>query len=522
MGDQNPLNSYRSPPGSSLQTIEERDSSASTSTVATPDRSPVATPVTETPTTQPSKQTQQQQHQQRLNLGQRQHSQHPVPQHHHPSTPLQEQPPPTPLSARAAVTRQVTEPGSAYYGPQTPYDASCNPTVSQQSASRLPSHSLAGPNMMDAPQQGPVYIDRDYRQLNPRYGRNNEKPVWGLAKPLPRVVRPGMRRDEHDQPKAYEPQPPGQSQPAPELGATPGLTTSNSQSGTAESRPQHSQPQPPPTYSAAAQQGAPRQHAVYAPQQDGILRPMETEASDMPSKAGVEQVEMGQAAEEEFLNHWVKMRHYLKEPLAEFLAVSGTVTLQQWTLLTSSVQTAVAVLIGLSGTLAVSTGGSDAGSRLSANWSWGLGFMVGIYLAGGISGAHLNPGISIALWIFRGFPGQRCCYYVIAQVLGSIVAAGLAFCIYRDAILNLAPHLPPGSSGLGFYTEPLEYVSSPTAFFTEFIADAILLCVIFAMGDDSNAPPGAGMHSFVIGLVIYVLSICLGFNTGGYVLFSFL
>lgn len=143
--------------------------------------------------------------------------------------------------------------------------------------------------------------------------------------------------------------------------------------------------------------------------------------------------------------------------------------------------------------------------------------MIGIYLAGGVSGAHLNPGISIALWIFRGFPGRRFCFYVIAQVLGGLTAAGIAYCIYRDSIIAFTPTASAGTSGLGFYTEPLSHVSSVTAFFTEFIADAILVCVIFAMGDDSNAPPGAGMHSFVIGLVIYVLCICLGFNTGGYV-----
>lgn len=141
--------------------------------------------------------------------------------------------------------------------------------------------------------------------------------------------------------------------------------------------------------------------------------------------------------------------------------------------------------------------------------------MIGIYLAGGISGAHLNPGISIALWIFRGFPGQRCCHYVLAQTLGAITAAGLAYCLYRDAIFSLAPDASAGSTGLGFYTEPLSYISFTTAFFTEFVADVILLCVIFAMGDDGNAPPGAGMHSFVIGLVIYALCICLGYSTGG-------
>ncbi|KAJ6035016.1 Glycerol uptake facilitator protein [Penicillium canescens] len=348
--------------------------------------------------------------------------------------------------------------------------------------------------MDDQSAQGPVYLDPEYRSMNPRYGKNNEQPVWGLAKPLPRVVRPGMRRDEHTQQETYDTKPRGEAEAAPELGATPGLSNSRSNATNTPATPA-TPTQHPPTYASAAQQGAPVEHAVYGTQPDGMLRPMESEIGS--GGGAMKEAEMGQSEHEEFLNNWVKIRNYLKEPFAEWLA------------------TTIALFIGLTGTLAISTGGTNAGTKLSENWSWGLGSMVDIYLAGGVSGAHLNPGISIALWIFRGFPGRRCCYYVIAQVLGAITAAGLAYCIYRDSIVTFVPTASAGSSGLGFYTEPMNHISSATAFFTEFIADAILLCVIFAMGDDSNAPPGAGMHSFVIGLVIYVLCICLGFNTGG-------
>ncbi|KAJ5263578.1 Glycerol uptake facilitator protein [Penicillium angulare] len=404
-----------------------------------------------------------------------------------PSTPSQEQPQ-TPMSNRATMARQPTESGSFYYAPQS----QCGQSIRSKTSSRpqpqqWPSHSVAGSTAPNATQQqGPVYVDPKYQGLNPRYGGHNEKPVWGLAKPLPRVVRPGMRRDNSERPMAYEAEPPGESQPAPELGVTPGVSSPSPAVG---GQPSHDHF----NYSSVAQQGLARKHAVYAPQADGMLRPMETEASQKPE---FEEQEM-EEPQEEFLNTWVKIRHFMKEPFAEWLA------------------TTVAVLIGLTGTLAISTGGTNAGSKLSENWSWGLGFMVGIYLAGGISGAHLNPGISIALWIFRGFPGRRCAFYVIAQILGGITAAGISYCLYRDAIFALVPNASAGPTGLGFYTEPQSYISSVTAFFTEFVADTILLCVIFAMGDDSNAPPGAGMHSFVIGLVIYALCICLGFSTGG-------
>ncbi|KAJ5647713.1 Glycerol uptake facilitator protein [Penicillium lividum] len=407
------------------------------------------------------------------------------------STPLTEQSPPD--FSRPSVARQPTESGSVYYGHQPPSLGS--KTWSQQQINQWPSHSLAGnnmaPNQPQQPQQANVYVEPEYRQRNPKYGRENEKPIWGLAKPLPRVVRPGMRRDEKSQTAAQQTEPPGESAPAPEMDATPGMPPP--QSGATQGQG--------PTYSSTAQQGLAKRNAIYAPQSDGLLRPMESEASQGNVPQGSDQPLENRTGEEqpqeEFLNRWVKIRHQMREPFAEFLA------------------TTVAVLIGLCGTLAVSTGGTSAGSRLSENWAWGLGFMIGIYLAGGISGAHLNPGISLTLWIFRGFPGRRCFYYIVAQVLGAITAAGLTYCLYRDSILTLAPNTSPGTSGLGFYTEPLDHISSATAFFTEYVADVVLLCVIFAMGDDSNAPPGAGMHSFVIGLVIYVLCICLGFNTGG-------
>lgn len=185
--------------------------------------------------------------------------------------------------------------------------------------------------------------------------------------------------------------------------------------------------------------------------------------------------------------------------------------------LTSTIywQTTASMLIGLCGNLAITTSNNKAGSKLSQNWAWGLGFMVGIYLAGGVSGAHLNPVISITLWIFRGFPLRRCYCYIIAQTLGAITAAGIAYCLYRDSIITQTPTIPPNTAGFGFYTEPLSYVSSATGFFNEFVGTALLLCTILALGDDSNAPPGAGMHSFIIGLIITVLSICLSYNTGG-------
>lgn len=143
--------------------------------------------------------------------------------------------------------------------------------------------------------------------------------------------------------------------------------------------------------------------------------------------------------------------------------------------------------------------------------------MIGIYIAGGISGAHLNPAISIMLWIYRGFPLRKVPGYLVAQVLGAFIAALVAFGIYRSQILSydIGGDLSTGGTASAFLTGPRNAaVGAPTAFFTEFVATAILAIVVLALGDDTNAPPGAGMNAFIMGLVITVESNAFSNNTG--------
>jgi aquaglyceroporin related protein len=140
--------------------------------------------------------------------------------------------------------------------------------------------------------------------------------------------------------------------------------------------------------------------------------------------------------------------------------------------------------------------------------------MLGIYLAGGVSGAHLNPAISIMLALYRGFPWARCGMYVVAQFWGAFAAAAAAYGLYRNAIMHFSGALIPHQTGVGLYTQPRPFISPPTAFFNEFVATGVLSCSILALGDDSNAPPGAGMAAFIIGLLVTALCMVFGYNTG--------
>jgi MIP family channel proteins len=74
------------------------------------------------------------------------------------------------------------------------------------------------------------------------------------------------------------------------------------------------------------------------------------------------------------------------------------------------------------------------GSFLAINIGWGLAVMIGVYAAGGVSGAHLNPAVTIALAATRGFSWAKVAPYVIAQVAGAFVASAVVFLTYRGAV----------------------------------------------------------------------------------------
>jgi Glycerol uptake facilitator and related permeases (Major Intrinsic Protein Family) len=67
---------------------------------------------------------------------------------------------------------------------------------------------------------------------------------------------------------------------------------------------------------------------------------------------------------------------------------------------------------------------------------WGLGISLAVYLTAGISGAHLNPAITVALWLFACFPGRKVLPYTIAQVAGAFGGALLAYLLYGSLFIE--------------------------------------------------------------------------------------
>jgi aquaglyceroporin related protein len=89
--------------------------------------------------------------------------------------------------------------------------------------------------------------------------------------------------------------------------------------------------------------------------------------------------------------------------------------------------TFVYLFLGICVNLSVATSGSETGSFETQAWGWGFAVMVGIYMAGGVSGAHLSPTISISLTVYRGFPWRMAIVYIAVQMLAGLCAGALAY-----------------------------------------------------------------------------------------------
>src|SRR6202140_772802 len=139
---------------------------------------------------------------------------------------------------------------------------------------------------------------------------------------------------------------------------------------------------------------------------------------------------------------------------------------------------------------------------------WGLGVTMGIYVAGKISGAHLNPAVTLALAVFRGFPWKKGLPYSIAQVAGAFVAAALVYRNYLPAFQRLDPNLERTA---GIFTTFPAFPNLPQAgFLDQVIGTALLLLLIFAITDEFNMPPGSNMAPLMVGLVVVAIGMSFG------------
>jgi glycerol uptake facilitator protein len=146
----------------------------------------------------------------------------------------------------------------------------------------------------------------------------------------------------------------------------------------------------------------------------------------------------------------------------------------------------------------------------------------GIYAAGGLSGAHINPAVTVAFAFRRGFPWRKVPGYCAAQIAGAFAGAAAVYGIYQGAIESFEAHrgivrgTPASVATFGIFgTHPAPYLHSWSGpFVDQVVGTALLLIIIVAVVDNLNLPVRGNLGPLVIGLGVTAIAMSFGVNAG--------
>ena len=139
--------------------------------------------------------------------------------------------------------------------------------------------------------------------------------------------------------------------------------------------------------------------------------------------------------------------------------------------------------------------------------AWGLGVTLGVYAVGSISGAHLNPAVTVGLAFTGNFAWADVPEYILAQMIGAILGAAIIF-------LQYLPHWKetedPGTK-LGVFSTGPAIPHSFSNLLSEIIGTFILLLGLQFIGANEFTE---GLNPIAVGVLIFAIGMSLGGTTG--------
>lgn len=185
--------------------------------------------------------------------------------------------------------------------------------------------------------------------------------------------------------------------------------------------------------------------------------------------------------------------------------------------------TFVLIIFGVGVVAQVVLSGQTAGDFFSINFAWGLAVTMAVYVAGGVSGAHLNPAVTLALAVHRGFPWRKVIPYSLAQLAGAFVASAVVYVTYVEALdaFDSGVRQVAGSQGTAgiWATYPRQfptgaYLTPVGGLVDQVVGTALLVGLIFALTDTRNLAPAANLAPVLVGAVVLLIGISFGYNAG--------
>jgi glycerol uptake facilitator protein len=164
------------------------------------------------------------------------------------------------------------------------------------------------------------------------------------------------------------------------------------------------------------------------------------------------------------------------------------------------------------------------------NWNtiafgWCFAVVIAVYVVGGVSGAHLNPAVTLALALKRGFSWAKVGPYMIAQVVGCFLGALGVFLCYGEGLVKaglpnvwctgpgsvFATTFWGGTAAAGTAGAPYTMIG---ALLTEIIGTAVLLWGVLASGDTKNLGVGANLGPLIVGFTVLAVGLSLSGPSG--------
>ena len=150
---------------------------------------------------------------------------------------------------------------------------------------------------------------------------------------------------------------------------------------------------------------------------------------------------------------------------------------------------------------------SENGGWLMISIGWGLAVMLAIYAVGNISGAHLNPAVTIALAINGSFATDQVLGYILAQFAGAIAGASLVW-------LHYLPHwkeTADPATKLGVFCNSPAIQNTLSNLISEILATMVLILALLFIGANQFTQ---GLNPIAVGLLIISIGLSLGGTTG--------
>lgn len=174
--------------------------------------------------------------------------------------------------------------------------------------------------------------------------------------------------------------------------------------------------------------------------------------------------------------------------------------------------------------LAPRMGSPAAFNWLTINIGWCFAVVVAVYTVGGVSGAHLNPAVTLALAVKRVFPWNKVIPFWVAQMIGAFIGAIGVFLVYRDSIVAAGfPNVFTTGAGTVFSQaywgadvarEAIGTYSVTTSTIAEALGTAVLLWGILGAFDSKNLGLGANLGPLFVGFAVLAVGASLGGPSG--------